>query len=524
MEKNKNEGIGVTISAIVANSTKAKSLVQVNNAFADFSITRKKKNASLYAEDVEYTLNANPRYVFNKNSVDASSINSLTDKSDRAEKSCKGNMPRTSGLIWASVDELTSQYTAFSPELIDEIHKTMDSIASYAKEHKCFETLHIDDVLKAFKAMLPITADRKYLVVDGNTIWANVQNCHDILNGRAKVPNDVIENSSVQRLAFAFTSNAADANPLPGTLFDIDCLSGDAYERDVNILELLYLLIKYNGTTWGIPAKEKFTAQFYKLMLLVVSHYNKISKDTYSLENTLRSVRILFYFISGASGNINFDNIVDVKMFRGLFADSMDDFAKSDEAQDVFNNKEYKVDIKDMTLLNSSFSGTAAFKDLVYSALSVNACSSKDKSFERAFSNLNALYDFSVKLQVLSVKKNSARDRISNINKILSMKKYANISNAKESLHDAFKEGNSKSVKESLTVLRNSIIDKMDSQAVAATRDMNDDDVPNIIDATTKKIENMSDGLSKKGIDDSKITAFLESAAALVEEIRKNKN
>lgn len=371
---------------------KAKTIADLKN-FDDLTIQNYIMEVNLKGKDVEYERNLNPRYAHNEEDI----YQGTTE--EQICKKSNNNLERLVQIVSNANRDFRSyyQYIVFSDDLIKEIHQWLDRIELLGSHMKYGK---VDEDIKDFKRIFPKTS-KKWLVVDGNSYFSTIHQIYLVKHQYSdkKLPRDILDWSYYYAL-----------KPTKGKAYISKMLSLNEYERDIQMLQLLSLVLEKNLHSWPKEDIHLFYEKLYRI-LFIISYTHCIKTQETSADHIFSTMQAIRYLTLPAHKTSLFKQTkrVDYLTLNALF----------------------KENAPDETFLQATTYNIKVFRGILEGLLTKNMNHLK---FDYVLDCMNEVYLSMIKYQNDSLKLledttgQSARDRLTRIDSLCKEKLRCNLS------------------------------------------------------------------------------------------------
>ena len=231
---------------------KAKEIANLTD-FNSITIYNHVTEVHLKGKDVEYEKNLNPRYTKHQDEIykDDSRYNLICNKANR-------NFARLMQIVNNANRDFIgdSQYIVFHRELIESIHSWLDSFSTFSSHLKYGK---VEEDIDEFKKIFP-RIDKEWLVIDGNSYFSTI---HQIYITEKNIKRE----SETLDMKYWARFYAQKSSKGKGYIKDM-LLSG--YERDIQMLQLLSLVLEKNTYSWDNEDIKLFYQRLNRLLFAIV--------------------------------------------------------------------------------------------------------------------------------------------------------------------------------------------------------------------------------------------------------------
>lgn len=371
---------------------KAQSIADLKD-FDSLTIQNYVMEVNLKGKDVEYEKNLNPRYAHNEKDIyKGTSEEQICQKSNN-------NLERLVQIVNNANRDFRSyyQYIVFSDDLIKEIHQWLDRIELLGSHMKYGK---VDEDIKDFKRIFP-KISKKWLVVDGNSYFSTIHQIYLVKNqySHKKLPKDIINWSYYYA-----------AKPTKGKAYISKMLSKDEYEKDIQMLQLISLVLEKNLHSWAKEDVHLFYEKLYRI-LFIISYTHCIKTQETSADHIFSTMQAVRYLT--------------------LPTDKISLFKQTKRVDYLTLNALFKENVIDETILQATTYNIKVFRGVLEGLLTKNMNHLK---FDYVLDCMNEVYLSMVKYQNNSLKLledttgQSARDRLTRIDSLFKEKLKDNLS------------------------------------------------------------------------------------------------
>lgn len=364
---------------------KAKTIAYLDN-FNEITIYNHVKEVHLKGNDVEYEINMNPRYAKKEKEF----YDELDSRHYAICKKANGNLPRLNQIINNANKDFTGiyQYIVFSRELVEEINLWLDEMISVDRSLQYGNI--IDDIYELKKIFPHIK--KKWLVIDGNSFFSTI---HQIYIAKQKFKNIPTLSTDIQYWAKFYKQKGAK-----GKAYTTEQLSQNEYERDVQMLQFMSLVLNKNMKSWSIEDIKIFNQRLHRLMFAIL---NKNQMNYVSANDLFVTAQALKYLVLPSDRPVLFNQSkrIDYMTMISLF--------------------QYKGNLSQPVPLQDTTFNIKIFRKLIEGIITRNAT---HLSILYVFDCMNEVYKAMIDYQNLSLKLldniqgQSARDRLTRIDSL----------------------------------------------------------------------------------------------------------
>lgn len=250
--------------------------------------------------EIEFEKNVNARYAKNKNlNIQTSNQNILYQKGNANETRMQALISNANKL-----SSLSHQFIVFDRELVLIIRNWLENLPETKYGNMKQDVTEI-------KKMFPII-EKEWLAIDGNSYCSIVKQIYiernKNKNNKANTP-------------LTYWAKYYKAKQSRGFAYTAECLSSDDYQRDIQIVELIGMILEKNLKTWEPGNIDAFYKKLTRIMFYVVEKHNK--QDTlYKTFNYFQAIKYLFMpniSTSGKTQRFNHSRRMDYYTFTALF-------------------------------------------------------------------------------------------------------------------------------------------------------------------------------------------------------------
>lgn len=349
---------------------------------------------NLRGKEVEYETNLNPRYA----STEAE-VYKGTDE-ERIYNKSNNNFERLVQIVSNANRDFRSnyQYVVFHKDLVEAIQKWLDKMSLLGAHMKYGK---IDKDLMEFKRIFPVPTDKDWLVIDGNSYFSTIHQIWLIkkrFSGK-KLPVDM--NSWAAYYAL---------KPTKGKGYVASSLSNNEYERDIQMLQLMSLVLEKNLYSWPKEDIQLFYEKLYR-MIYIISYTHNIKEGRIAANEIFSTMQAIRYLTLPTKQLSQFKQSkrIDYLAFVSLFG-------QDNVAETPLQTTTYNIQL---------------FRGLVEGLLTKNA---NHLRFDYVMDCLNETHHAMVRYQndslllLENTMGQSARDRLTRINALMKEKLKADLS------------------------------------------------------------------------------------------------